>query len=238
MAAEVKVRKHRTGFCSNGQCEGTKPKGVNGSPMKTCTFWQECPCNCHKQITQMFEMAGLPRVAQDNPEYRVDRSEFVMPDPVIQTYEEIIEQVQNQFADKPYYQEFAEKFTPQVQLPPSAPKTYSETPSGRTAKGQLEDWVKQACDVWIAEKYSWPCTPSYLSGTIADVEKVPTPSTGAIGAVFNRWEELGFAVIGKKPIRFTAYTEEGMRLGLAAMKVRAKANRKRVKSEIRRGSLR
>jgi hypothetical protein len=221
----VASKNYKSGFCTNGQHEGTKPRGNNGAPLKTCTLVGTCKCTCHVQLDKMYEMTGMERVVQENPEWRRPQNTFVMPPPVVRHFEEV----------EPDQEEEEVILVGNIQLPPMQKKTYVETSSGRTAKGQLEDWVKQACDVWLAEGYRWECTPSYLSRAIAEAERVPTPSTGAIGAVFTRWLELGFANIQRKPTRFTGYTEDGIKLGLAKIKDRARLNRRRVKTDLKRG---
>lgn len=118
---------------------------------------------------------------------------------------------------------------------PSMAHSFTATPTGRAARGQLEDWVKKQCDIWLIEGYHFPCTPVWISTEIGHDEGVEPPSVGAISAVFDRWVKLGFAVVDKKPTRFSRYTEEGLRIGLDAMKARAKSVVKRRKADLRRG---
>lgn len=228
----IRGRKPKTGFCGNGQCEGTKPRGYNGAPMKVCTFWETCGCECHAEITRMFDIAKLERKVQDNPEYVPAVNTFMMPDRDAEDATgEPVEPKPEEEVDSAYPQA-------SVPLPPPTKKIYDETPTGRSGKGQLEDRVKQACDVWLDEQKPWDCTPAYLSEAIASVHKIPAPSTGAIGAVFQRWADLKFADIGRQPIRFQSYTPEGLRLGLDRMKKEAKARKARLKAEIKRGTIR
>src|SRR6478752_3298395 len=82
-----------SGFCANGNHEGTKPRGKrSGMPFPICTCWTTCTCDCHVKITDMYASLGLPREeAMQNPEYAAwaaaERAKFVMPDPVLARYD-------------------------------------------------------------------------------------------------------------------------------------------------------
>jgi hypothetical protein len=94
--------------------------------------------------------------------------------------------------------------------------------------------VKTACDVWLVESYSFPCTPAWLAEEIAAAQAIKAPSVGAISAVFERWIKLGFAVIEKKPTRFVSYTDEGIKLGLEGLKARSKRTKQLTEAEKKR----
>jgi hypothetical protein len=123
-------------------------------------------------------------------------------------------------------------------VPPTVARSYAPTATGRAARGELEGWVKEVCDIWLIEGYQMLCTPAWISEEIASAQGIKAPSVGAISAVFERWVKLGFAVVQKKPTRFIAYTEEGKRVGLEGLKIRAKQQAKRKQAEQSRGSLR
>lgn len=205
-----------TGFCSNGAHEGTKLKApISGDPVKTCHFWQTCPCTCHATLTKMYEDLGMDRVFIENPDYLPKTASFWMPDDAY-------------WAERNGSKEtVAEDAAVLVQsdnasVAPYKKREFAPTETGRAARGQLEQQVKEVCDAWVESGSGDPCTPQFISTSIAEKYKIKPPSTGAIGAVFKRWTDLGFALVGSKPIRFAAYTPDGVKLGLDGMKARSK----------------
>lgn len=207
----------KTGFCNNGWCEGSKAKDWRGNPVPTCEFIVTCPCSCHDQLDKLFAMTDAERIVVDSSGYRLPERTYWMP------------------SDEPLpprstdggtvTHEYVESPAPDT-VPASIRRGFTPTPTGRAARGELEQWVKDECDVWLIDKPGEPCTPKYLAGEIARSQAIPPPSVGAISAVFERWVKLGFAVIDKKPTRFVKYTEDGIMLGLDAMKERAKRSKK------------
>lgn len=111
-------------------------------------------------------------------------------------------------------------------VPPSLRRPYAPTATGRAARGELESWVKDACDVWLIDQEQFPCTPAWIADEISKTQAITPPSVGAISAVFDRWSNLGFAKIEKKPTRFVYYSAEGITLGLEKMKDRAKRSKR------------
>lgn len=217
--------KFPSGFCNNinkpAQCEGTRPKS-RGVAMKTCPMWDTCPCKCHYEIDKMFKLAGMERVEEQiNPEYHVPVSEFVMPEDPIPHTEEVLSNDVG-VNGHPAAEGIA------VPMPRAARVALlPPTPSGRRHRGQLEYEVLAVCERWLADDTQGPdiCTPKWVAETIAEEQKIPTPSTGAIQAVWDRWEKLGIAGQAKKPARFTGWT--GDFDGSAVMLDRIKASKKR-----------
>lgn len=211
MARKVK---YTTGFCQVGFHEGTKAKGASGKPVMTCASVDICHCKCHATITAMFEQAGLPRVVQVNPEYQVDRSRYVMPDPV----EVEAQRAANRLPSPDAQVKVA---LPRNPLEVTTAPTYNETPTGKRARGQLEAQVLAVCSAFtrglIEEEF---LTPVVIGNEIDEVEP---PSAGAIGAIFNRWVEIGFAVCEKGPVRFVAFTPDGVIKGLEALRIEHKS---------------
>lgn len=195
-------------------CEGTKPRSYSGKPMKTCPFPSDsCSCKCHKDLDMMFEMAGMERIIQENPEYQ--------PDPRIAEIAECLRQIREEQYTK-QIDKIVERRIESIapgELPPSVVREFGDTETGRRQRGQLDDEVKKATDMWVMLKATQPCTPQWVAEMI-DAED--PPSTGAVNAVFVRWQEIGFAVIEKKPTRFTGYTPAGIEKGLHAMKAEHK----------------
>lgn len=226
--SSVHLQKYPTGFCGNGQHEGTKVLSPSGKPMKTCEFFVTCPCDCHAQLDKLFVMTGQERILVDASGYQPPPHEFTMPseDP-----EWLLSRLG---ATVPLV---APENAPTVPPPGSTVPAFGATPTGRAARGQLESWVWQTCKVWIVEQDGL-CTPQYISDEIARREAIDPPSVGAVHAVFERWIKLGFAVIEKKPTRFVRLTPDGQHLGLERMKIEAKLAARRARAEQRRGSLR
>jgi hypothetical protein len=211
---------YKTGFCGIGCHEGTKPRSYSGTPMKTCTKWQECSCDCHVQITRMFEMADLPRVVQENPEYVPPKHDFWMPS--------LEERAAARAALLASASNGASIPTEDDDAPATAPlgRSFAPTPTGRAARGELEAWVLATCQEWVAEGYKELATPMNIGHEIGRREGINPPSVGAIGAVFDRWVAMGFAICERKPVRFIKFTEEGKRLGLYVLKEKYKLKSK------------
>ena len=214
----------KTGFCENGNCEGTNRKSYTGKPMPTCKYWKTCSCSCHLSYDQMFQIAEMPRTVVDNSGYSPDRGGFVMP-----TMEErMAEHVLSApiAARRPT---ITESPAPDI-VPASIVRDFAPTATGRAAAGELESWVRKQTDIWLVESLEndvwYQCTPTYLAEQIAEAEGIKPPSVGAISAVFDRWVKIGFAECAKKPTRFLKYTEQGVRLGLEGCKEKAKRSRK------------
>lgn len=207
-----------TGFCNSGWHEGTKPRSPSGKAAPTCKEYVRCPCDCHTQLWRMFELSQSERVLVDNSDYLPDSSFVrVALAPVSSVSVAFIPGVSNLPA-------VPESPAPGI-VPASVPRTFAPTPTGRTARGELESWVREITDIWAVER-DVNCTPLYVAREIGRVKGVREPSDGAVNAVFVRWEKLGFATFAKKPVRFTGYTEKGIELGLERMKAIAKRNKR------------
>lgn len=215
----------KTGFCHNGFCEGTKSHDAAGKPAKTCTFILTCPCMCHDLISKMFEMSEMERLPQENPEYKPPKQ-----DPWLHMLFEGIDSTIPSIV-------IPDNVPPELQgavpvpsgpLPATVTRDYRPTASGRSARGELEFWVKRCCDYFVLGDIDThlKMTPQRISEIIADEEGIKPPSTGAIDAVFKRWEKLGFATIERKPTRFTGYTEDGVKYGLEGLKRKVKMGQK------------
>lgn len=178
----------------------------------------------------MFEMMDMERVVQENPDYSTPPRTWWMPS------DEPNYGVS--FSDTPASPPvIIESLAPGV-VPATMARPFVPTPSGRAARGQLEYQVKEACDWWAVLTSTQPCTPSWISEQIHLKEDIKHPSHGAINSVLERWVALGFAVVDKKPTRFMRYTEEGILLGLEALKVRAKQRARMGQAATNRGERR
>lgn len=214
------ISKHKTGFCAKGWCEGKKALTFRGDPAPTCKMWRQCGCSCHDDFDMLFQMSGKPREVVYVSDWKPDRSEFWMPSP-----EDRMALLASSNVPSVSAPVIIESPAPDV-VPATLRRTYTATPTGRAARGQLESWVKDQCDIWLVEEEEFPCTPKFISEEIARTQAIPAPSVGAIGAVFDRWTAIGFAIIERKPVRFISYTPEGVRLGLDGCKDKAKREKK------------
>lgn len=202
--------KYTTGFCGVGLHEGTKPKTKTGVPMKVCDFWIDCKCHCHAQITKMHEMTETERVPHQNPDYNTPKGHYVMPRP-----------------DEVGLLKVAEVAVaePVIRNPLEAPaKRFDATPTGKRARGQLEDEVLAVCGSFVRGELPYEVlTPKDIA---YEIDKFDQPSVGAIGAVFDRWVTLGFAKVEKRPVQFVSFTLEGMMHGLDYLKAKHKRDAK------------
>lgn len=213
--------KFMTGFCNDinkpAQHEGTKPRS-GGKPLSTCPFWLDCPCECHWNVDQLFKMTGMERKPVPNPEFVPYRSEFVMPE-----YADPLGSTPTSSPDGTDTHPDDERPVTTPYAPAAAPLAERRTETGRAARGGLEAQVWDACFNMPGED---DLTPKMVAEWIADKYKIPTPSSGAINAVWDRWEKLGFATQAKKPNRFTGFTGEGTWDQLQRMKVSGKVQKK------------
>jgi hypothetical protein len=178
-----------------------------------------CTHECHAMLDKMFEMSGMERVIQDNPEYHAPIRTWWMP-----SLEDRVESFIARHTDTVRH---VESPAPDI-VPPTIERTFTPTATGRSARGELESYVKKVCDIWLVEQDVDICSPSYLSEECRKLMGIgKPPSQGAINSVLERWKAIGFAVTAKKPTRFVKYTDEGIKLGLDAMKIQAKLRRGR-----------
>lgn len=105
---------------------------------------------------------------------------------------------------------------PQATSEPTGPKT-------RAKASDLEGDLRKVLDEYVTGKLVFPegtlATPHTLAAEIkklrGDGKEV---SSGAVSAALARWEEVGFASLGTKPVVFIDYTDAGRDQGLTALK--------------------
>ena len=219
-----------TGFCNSinkpAQCEGTKPR-QGGVALKTCPMWQTCPCECHWRLDEMFTSTGLERKYIPNPDYDPPHDEFLMPyvpDPITPRDASTGDGV----TAPPDLQHPLDGVT----MPAAAPLASRRTDTGRAARGGLEAQVWEALSNMDTEPNQ---TPKDVAAWIAEKYKIPTPSTGAVNAVWDRWEKLGYAQQAKKPNRFLGFSGDGTWEELMRIKARSKTAKRSAESAARRG---
>ena len=217
---------YKSGFCGIGLHEGTSPVGLSGTPLKVCVFWLECNCPCHAEISEIFKLTGMERMPQQNPKWKPERSPYVMPSVEDRVASRIASGASNGSGavGGPSAPVTIERDATGI-LPPVYVRSFGATDTGRAARGELETWVRRATDFWVVESkldetFRVVCSPPWISKQIAEAEGIKEPSTGAVTSVLERWLRLGFAKLERKPLRFTGYTEEGIKVGLEALKLR------------------
>lgn len=107
----------------------------------------------------------------------------------------------------------------------------------RRSRGMLEMDVKAVTDLYVQGKLTLPegataLTPHFIGLAIKETETT-APSTGAIAAVLNRWEECGYIEVSEKPRGFVNYTDAARTDGLAALKERLRASKKETRTAAR-----
>ncbi|QOR56211.1 hypothetical protein SEA_LINETTI_67 [Gordonia phage Linetti] len=205
---------YKTGFCDIGSCEGTAPVSPSGKPMKVCTMHEICECSCHTKFDRMYKMANTERRVHQNPNYvpyqYPDLSEYLTPTVELEGASLSVGVDTRVPRERP-----SESAPGLLELAP----VYTGTPTGQRQRGQLEAEVQQVCHRAMMGEFDELMTPQVIAELI---DRDNPPSTGAIGAVFNRWERIGYAKIHRKPLYFQHLTVEGMRDGLEALRRRAK----------------
>lgn len=175
----------------------------------------------------MFRESDMTRQAVDNSGYEAGHGGFVMP-----SYSERMKMVALSNPAAANVPIVLESTAPGI-TPPTVTRTFAPTVSGRAQKGELESWVKEACDIWLVEKDVPYCTTNYISREVGRKVGIREPSVGAIGAVFDRWSKMGFAICERKPVRFVSYTPLGIELGLEGCKDRFKRAEKAKRVNLR-----
>lgn len=254
MVTKTGKNRYKSGFCNNinkvAQCEGTKPVTPSGAPMPVCLDWEHCPCDCHALVTSMYEMTGMERQpAEQSVEYFESvqaqaQANSLMLDAVyaMTTRSRALSSAGGPDvhpgdegpATVPPSPEDSPVSAPVPALP--ARPVFTPTPTGRRARGQLEYDVLQICTEYALGVFEWEaCTPKLVAERIGAMNAVEPPSTGAINAVWDRWEKIGFAEQAKKPSRFVSFTGGHTAIELDRAKGATKRAKKMAQAEQRRG---
>jgi hypothetical protein len=217
-----------TGFCNGinkpAQCEGTRPRS-QGKPLPVCHFFEDCPCECHKIVDEMFMATGLERQFMPNPDYTPEKGHWLRPkveDPI--TGDDASGYVG---PDTPDGVEHV-TVTPLARTRP--PLVERRTPLGYAGRGTLEAQVWECVTALGGE----PDTKT-VSEWIAEKYTIPYPSRGAIQAVWVRWDKMGFARLAKGPVRFAGFVGEGTWPSLERIKGSAKQQKKSAQARVRQG---
>lgn len=98
-------------------------------------------------------------------------------------------------------------------------------------RGWLQKAIRTLTDNYIRGTVTVPddkpLTPHRAAALLVDqgLAEEP-PSTGAVSAVFKRWQEYGFATFTDKPFAFVGYTDEARDLGFDGIMEKRSAERK------------
>jgi hypothetical protein len=194
-----------SGHCSNGQCEGLKPKNFLGTFLPTCKLTStQCAHACHKLYDEMQQIKiEMGKAAPDEPRdvvnisgYIAPPSRFVMPDRLALMAERAEQRAVSQRMDS-------------SDVVTVAGHAFAPTPTGIRAPKQLEYMVLDTLKEWVDPKFEWLVpTPKLIAGVMED-KGLGIVSTGAIHAVFVRWVDMGFAKFQNRPAQFLGFTNEG-----------------------------
>lgn len=185
-----------TGHCAVGACYGSKKVSASGARFKACQWKYEyrgklivCTHECHSQFEEMLAM-----MAEMNGG---DASALGILGPTGEPLTAVV-----RIDDTP-------RSVP-LSLRPldlETTRSFQPTPSGRAARGELEEKVRAVLAEYF-EKFPDGLTPKIV-GLLVD--KDSPPSEGAIHSVMMRWVDKGLATIERKPFRFGTFTEAGRR---------------------------
>lgn len=215
MTVQYLPAKLKTGYCSAGNHDGCKARTVTPWFGK---IWL-CPCTCHEPTTKEEKMIASAIEMGINPAdlgLEVPSNAPV----VVRTQSPLLPPLPPVIGNKEN-----RKTEVLPVIPPDDEVNFNST-AGRAAKGELEYRVKRVCDEFVSGALvteKGVLTPVIIADRINPDNP---PSSGAIGAVFDRWQAMGFAETARKPVRFIRYTDDALRYGLQQMKKRSKWNRK------------
>lgn len=193
--AERSTTGYVTGHCASGACYGSKKQAPSGARFQACQWKYEyrgklivCTHECHSQFEEMLAM-----MAEMNGG---DASALGLLGPTGEPLTAV-----TRIDDTP-------RGVP-LSLRPldlETTKTFAPTPSGRAARGELEENVRAV----IAAHFEVfdHLTPQIIGVLI---NKETPPSEGAIHSVLMRWEAKGLATVERKPFRFGTFTTAGLK---------------------------
>lgn len=201
----------KTGLCLAGWHEGSKPRTRDGRPIKTCPMFDSCPCQCHRDLDEIFELSGKPRELVENLDYVPVRSSVV-------AYEVI--EAPGMFDSETVVPEGALITVAPGLVPAHKERIFPPTPSGRLARGQADYLTLSATDAWVVESQfserMEQCTAQWVHDFVLKETALELDVTTVI-AVWKRWIEIGIARVEQNPIRFVGYTPEAIERGFEPM---------------------
>jgi hypothetical protein len=195
-----------SGFCGIGSHEGAKNLSPSGQRLKSCPQGGRfdggrlgvmvCTCQCHDVTRQMEGMTGIQvpalEINRTTPSLdrllrEAERSSGGAKGPGIGVID-----------------------GPSVTV--ASGVRFAVTPTGRAARGQLEEQVRYAICVQVKAGGEMIELLGLSPSTLAVmIDRENPPSTGAIYSVLKRWESNGMVDLAESPFRFIRFTERGKR---------------------------
>lgn len=205
---------YQSGFCSIGSCENSKAVSPSGKPLKTCPIGGRidmimfgdknigeavCECKCHAVSRQMEELSGVRFPARNSIKDSGPLSALGLLSPG------------GMGTDGARAGRSVDDGRPTVTV--ASGVRFVETPTGRAARGQLEEQVRHAVSVQVRAGGDEMIAMLGLSPKTlaAMIDPENPPSTGAIYSVLKRWEGAAQIDMAESPVRFIRFTAKGKR---------------------------
>lgn len=205
---------YQSGFCGIGSHENSKNKSPSGKSLRTCPVGGRfdtivhgdrnlgetlCECTCHDMSRQMEVMSGVKFPAYNSIKASGPLSGLGLLSGV------------GTGTDGGKAAGSVDGGRPTVVVASGA--RFVETPSGRAARGQLEEQVRFAvCTQVRAAGDDMIAILGLTPKLIGDIiNKENPPSSGAIYAVLKRWDGANLIDMAESPVRFVRFTDRGKR---------------------------
>lgn len=207
-----------TGFCAAGGHENSAVLSPKGALLKSCAgdykirsghspIEVKCTCVCHEQFREIRAITDAARRKAEDEAFFHDAIARTFGHDVTPTLPPTtpIEATTGQPGASTAPAPAPRRPTELVIVDLS--DTFKPTPTGREARGQLEERVRV-----VVAKYHVQMNDLMTPNLIASyVNKENPPSPGAIHAIFKRWELRAWCVLGTKPFRLIELTDLGKR---------------------------
>lgn len=202
-----------TGHCAHGNCEGTANRSATGALYHACrgtynfTFrlggTVVCTHTCHKAFAAIRALiAELPgnEAIVDLPVPPVAKGNLFLPEPhamPVSTLSVPLSPAQG-----------ASGVSAGIGSPKA--KAFTPTPSGRAARGELEEQVRTVLvTAWQGGRSLIETVGIGPKAIAASISKDKPPSQGAIHAVLTRWANKNLVTLTDKPFRVMGFTVQG-----------------------------
>jgi hypothetical protein len=205
---------YQSGFCGIGSHENSKAVSPSGKPLKTCPVGGRidmitvgdrnlgeavCECDCHTMSRKMEEMSGVKFPARNS----IKDSSPLSTLGLLRGH--------GAGTDGHKGPGTVDDGRPTVTVASGA--RFAETPTGRAARGQLEEQVRYAvCTQVKAAGHEMIAILGLTPKLIGDIiNREDPPSSGAIYAVLKRWDSANLIDMAESPVRFVRFTDRGKR---------------------------
>ncbi len=204
-----------TGFCGVGSHEGKEHKSSTGAILRSCPVGGRiemtdgsghrsygdvlCTCSCHSMSRQMEELTGVkfPAFSPRKSSPALSRLGLLSTPGATTAGHGAPGSVD---VDRPT-------------VVTASGARFVVTPTGRSARGQLEEQVRHVISVQVkAAGEDMIAMIGLTTNTIAVlIDKDNQPSTGAIYSILKRWDGAAMVELADKPFRFLRFTDRGKR---------------------------